>query len=67
MRKAKKQLQQKHLACTADGCKLCKCLSSAVTGILGAATLGIVPFHVLYVSLRIAGGDGHPAPADFLR
>lgn len=66
MRKAKKQLQQKLLACTADGGKLCKFLSLAVAGIPGS-TLGIVSFHVFYVSLRIAGGDGHPAPTDFLR
>ena len=66
MRKVKKQLQQKLLACTADGGKLCKFLSSPAAGIPGA-TIGIVSFHVFYASLRIAGGDGHPAPIDFLR
>lgn len=64
MRKAKKQLQQKLLACTADGGKLRKFLSLAVGGIPGA-TLGIVSFHVFYMSLRIAGGGGCPAPVDF--
>lgn len=29
------------------------------------ATLGIVSFHVFYMSLRIAGGGGCPAPVDF--
>lgn len=66
MRKAKKQLQQKLVVCPADGGKLCKFLSSAVAGIPGA-TLGIVSFHVFCASLRIAEGDGCPAPADFLR
>lgn len=66
MRKAKKQLQQKLPACAADGGKLRKFLSLAVGGIPGA-TLGIVSFHVFYMSLRIAGGDGCPAPVDFLR
>lgn len=60
------ELQQKLLACAADGGEFCKLLSLMVAGIPGA-TLGIIFFHGFYMSLRIAGEDGCPAPTALLK